>query len=58
MTSKLRIESPEAICHVIERGGQSERTQTPPQAQEVLSLCQWVTLARLRFNSAPLAAHR
>jgi hypothetical protein len=39
MTSKPRIESPEAICHVINRGGQSEPTQTPPQAQEVLSLC-------------------
>jgi hypothetical protein len=40
MTSKLRIESPEAMCHVINRGDQNESPQTPSQAQEVLSLCQ------------------
>jgi hypothetical protein len=37
MTSKLRIESPEAMCHVINRGDQNERTQAPPQAKEVSS---------------------
>ena len=40
MTSKLRIESSEAMSHVINRGDQNESPQTPPQAQEVLALCQ------------------
>ena len=40
MTSKLRIESAEAMYNVINRGDQNESPQMPPQAQEVLPLCQ------------------
>jgi hypothetical protein len=40
MTSKLRIESPETMCRVMNPGGQNEPPQTPSHAQEVLPLCQ------------------
>jgi len=40
MTSKLRIEPPEALCHVMNCGDQNEPPQTPSQAQEFLLLCQ------------------
>jgi hypothetical protein len=39
MTSKLRIEPPEAMCHLMNRGDQNEPPQTLSQAQEVLPLC-------------------
>ena len=39
MMSKLRIESPEAMRHVINRVEQNEPPQTPSQAQEDLPLC-------------------
>ena len=40
MTRKLRIESPDAMCRVMNRWDQNEPPQTPSQAQEVLLLCQ------------------
>jgi hypothetical protein len=40
MSSKLRTEYPEAINHVMSRGDQDEAPQTPPQAEEVYTLCQ------------------
>ena len=40
MSSKLRIEYPEAMYHVMNRWDRNEPPQTPPQAQEVLPLCQ------------------
>ena len=40
MMSKVRIESPEAMCHAMNRRDQNEPPQTPPQVQEVLPLCQ------------------
>jgi len=39
MTSKPRIEPPEAMWHVMNRGDQNEPPQTHSQAQEVLPLC-------------------
>jgi len=39
MASKLRIEPPEALCHVMNVGDQNELPQTHSQAQEVLPLC-------------------
>ena len=40
MSRKLRIEYPGAMYHVMHRGDQNEALKTPPQAQEVLPLCQ------------------
>ena len=40
MSSKLRTEYPEAINHVMSRGDQNEAPQTPPQAEEIYTLCQ------------------
>jgi len=39
MTSKPRIEPPEAMWHVMNRGDQNEPPQSHSQAQEVLPLC-------------------
>ena len=39
MTSKLRIEPPEEMCHVMIRGDQNEPPQTHSQAQEDFPLC-------------------
>ena len=39
MASKLRIESLEAMCHVMNREDQNEPSQTHSQAQKVLPLC-------------------
>ena len=38
MPTKLRLESPAAMCHVMHRADQNEPPQTPTQAQEVLPL--------------------
>jgi len=40
MSRRLRIEHPEAMYHFMNRGDQNEALNTPPQAQEVLPLCQ------------------
>ena len=39
MTSKLRLEPPEALCDVRNGGDRSEPPQTHSQAQKVLPLC-------------------
>ena len=39
MMIKLRIESPGAMCHIMNRGHQNEPPQTRTQAQEDLPLC-------------------
>ena len=40
MSSNLRNERPEAMRHVMIRVGRKDSPQTPPQAREVLPLCQ------------------
>jgi hypothetical protein len=40
MPSKLRTEHPEEMRQVMSRRGQKQPPQRPPQAQEVLPVCQ------------------
>jgi hypothetical protein len=40
MTSKLRIEWPEAMCHVMDLGDQNEHPRRRSEALEVFPECQ------------------